>query len=117
MGSGRLAARKRRPVGSPSTGCYAARNLARTPPSEGVDTTRAVVRGEAAPPGFRRRDDRRLGEEHVDVGSGPNHLQARPYTTAQTRCKDPIEDPVTVRVPAACNANENIRGRLRVSGP
>src|SRR5260370_39788071 len=69
-------------LGRPRLARYAARELARTPPSEGFDVGRPTLRFEGAPARCRRRDGRRLDEVHVAVGwdqhgvvviAGPGH--------------------------------------------
>ncbi len=57
--------RKRRPVGSPSTGCCAARNLARAPPSEGRNIAEPALRIEVRPARLGRRDDPRFGTQQL----------------------------------------------------
>jgi len=65
---GCLQKRRRRPLGSPSTGLDAARKLACMPPSEGADRTAHGPLIEAMPARSHRRGRRRFGGERVGVG-------------------------------------------------
>jgi hypothetical protein len=69
----RLPERRRRPVGSPSTGLDAARDLARTPPSEG-QVMAGLERGIDVLPAQDRRGDRRSGEVFRGVDSDQHGL-------------------------------------------
>jgi len=53
---------------------YAARELARMPPSEGMDVTGPAVHGASVPARQRFGDQGRVGGKHSDVGIGTHHV-------------------------------------------
>jgi hypothetical protein len=65
----RLRNKKGDPLGRPRLACYAARGLARTPPSEGSVSIRPRLQG-AETARVRRRGGRRFDEVCVGVGDG-----------------------------------------------
>ena len=71
---GRLSNKKGDPLGRPRLACDAARNLARTPPSESRYVARPRPHGEAQPTSRRRRNSRRGGAKRLGVECGRRHL-------------------------------------------
>ncbi|SRR6266496_2399348 len=63
-------------LGRPRLACYAARDLARTAPSEGRSVTEPALRIEAVPARQDRRDGRRFGLERGSIGSDQHRFES-----------------------------------------